>query len=230
MENNIQILVIEDEPSVGEVVSLYLRRAEYDVVVARDGRDALDVLDNQFPQLIILDLMLPEVDGWEVLKWVRARSNVPIIVLTARRDESDRIAGLDMGADDYITKPFSPQELVSRVRAVLRRGRTELPANQLLPLDYADLHIDIGKRIVCRQNQQIELTQKEFELLLLLTRHPRQVFSRNQLLERVWGISDYIDPGTVTVHMRRLREKIETDPSNPKHILTIWGVGYKFEP
>lgn len=230
MENNLQILVIEDEPSVGEVVSLYLRRAEYDVVVARDGRDALDVLDNQFPQLIILDLMLPEVDGWEVLQWVRARSNVPIIVLTARRDESDRIAGLDMGADDYITKPFSPQELVSRVRAVLRRGRTELPANQLLPLDYADLHIDIGKRIVCRQNQQIELTQKEFELLLLLTRHPRQVFSRNQLLERVWGISDYIDPGTVTVHMRRLREKIETAPSNPKHILTIWGVGYKFEP
>jgi DNA-binding response OmpR family regulator len=230
MDNKIQILVIEDEPSVGEVVSLYLRRAEYEVVVARNGRDALDVLDFQFPQLIILDLMLPEVDGWEVLQWVRARSNVPIIVLTARREESDRIAGLDMGADDYITKPFSPQELVSRVRAVLRRGRTELPANQLLPLDYADLHIDIGKRIVSRQNRQVELTQKEFELLLLLTRHPRQVFSRNQLLERVWGISDYIDPGTVTVHMRRLREKIETDPSNPHHILTIWGVGYKFEP
>jgi DNA-binding response OmpR family regulator len=228
--NNIQILVVEDEPSVGEVVSLYLRRAEYEVIVARNGRDALEVLDTHFPQLVVLDLMLPEVDGWEVLKWVRARSTVPIIVLTARREESDRIAGLDLGADDYITKPFSPQELVSRVRAVLRRGRTDLPANQMLPLDFADLHIDIGKRVITRQNEQIELTQKEFELLLLLTRHPKQVFSRNQLLEKVWGISDYIDPGTVTVHMRRLREKIEADPSNPRHILTIWGVGYKFEP
>jgi DNA-binding response OmpR family regulator len=227
---SIQILVIEDEPSVGEVVSLYLRRAEFEVVVARNGRDALDILDHNFPQLIVLDLMLPEVDGWEVLRWVRARSNVPIIVLTARRDESDRIAGLEMGADDYITKPFSPQELVSRVRAVMRRGRMDQQANMMLPLDFADLHIDIGKRIITRQQQQIELTQKEFDLLLLLTRHPKQVFTRNQLLERVWGISDYIDPGTVTVHMRRLREKIETDPSNPKHILTIWGVGYKFEP
>jgi DNA-binding response OmpR family regulator len=228
--DNIQVLVVEDEPSVGEVVSLYLRRAEYEVIVARNGRDALEVLDRNFPQLVILDLMLPEVDGWEILQWARARSNVPIIVLTARREETDRIAGLEMGADDYITKPFSPQELVSRVRAVLRRGRTDIPTNQLLPLDYGDLHIDIGKRIVSRQHQEIELTQKEFDLLLLLTRHPKQVFSRNQLLERVWGISDYIDPGTVTVHMRRLREKIEADPSDPKHILTIWGVGYKFEP
>ena len=227
---NIQVLVIEDEPSVGEVVSLYLRRAEYQVIVVRDGRDALEVLDHNFPQLVILDLMLPNVNGWEVLKWVRARSNVPIIVLTARREESDRIAGLEMGADDYITKPFSPQELVSRVRAVLRRGRTEVSANLLLPLDFGDLHIDIGRRIITRQNREIELTQKEFDLLLLLTRHPKQVFSRNQLLEKVWGISDFIDPGTVTVHMRRLREKIENDPSNPSHILTIWGVGYKFEP
>jgi DNA-binding response OmpR family regulator len=228
--NNDQVLVIEDEPSVGEVVSLYLRRGGYDVVVARDGRDALDILDRSFPQLVVLDLMLPNVDGWEILQWVRARSNVPIIVLTARREESERIAGLEMGADDYITKPFSPQELVSRVKAVLRRGRTDLPANQMLPLAFGDLNIDIGKRIVTLHSQEVDLTQKEFDLLLLLTRHPKQVFSRNQLLERVWGISDFIDPGTVTVHMRRLREKIEPDPSNPRHILTIWGVGYKFEP
>ncbi len=228
--NSDQILLIEDEPSVGEVVGLYLRRAGYEVVIARDGRDALDVLDRSFPQLVILDLMLPNVDGWEILQWARARSNVPIIVLTARREESDRIAGLEMGADDYITKPFSPQELVSRVRAVLRRGRTDLPANQMLPLAFGDLGIDIGKRIVTLKSVEVDLTQKEFDLLLLLTRHPKQVFSRNQLLERVWGISDFIDPGTVTVHMRRLREKIEPDPSNPKHILTIWGVGYKFEP
>ncbi len=140
----IQILLIEDEPSVAEVVSLYLRRAEYGVVTVRDGRDALDVLDTQFPQLVILDLMLPHIDGWEVLRWIRARSTVPIIVLTARREESDRIAGLDLGADDYITKPFSPQELVSRVKAVLRRGRIDLPANQMLPLIYGDLQIDIG--------------------------------------------------------------------------------------
>ena len=225
-----QILVIEDEPSVGEVVSLYLRRAGYTVLNARDGRDAIEILDREFPGLVILDLMLPNVDGWDILKWVRARSNVPIIVLTARREETDRIAGLEMGADDYITKPFSPNELVSRVRAVLRRGRTDLPVNQMLPLIYGDLHIDIGKRSVSLSGVEIELTSKEFDLLLLLARHPRQVFSRDQVLERIWGISDFIDPGTVTVYMRRLREKVEPDPSNPKHILTIWGVGYKFEP
>jgi DNA-binding response OmpR family regulator len=225
-----QILVIEDEPSVGEVVSLYLRRAGYDVVVARDGSDALEILDRSFPQLVVLDLMLPNVDGWEICKWIRERSNVPIIMLTARREESDRIAGLEMGADDYITKPFSPQELVSRVKAVLRRVRTDLPASQMLPMMFGDLEIDIGKRIVTLKGKEVDLTQKEFDLLMLLTRHPKQVFSRNQVLERVWGISDYIDPGTVTVHMRRLREKIESDPSNPSHILTIWGVGYKFEP
>jgi len=225
-----QILVIEDEPSVGEVVSLYLRRAGYEVIVARDGNDALEILDRSFPQLVVLDLMLPNVDGWEICKWIRERSNVPIIMLTARREESDRIAGLEMGADDYITKPFSPQELVSRVKAVLRRVRTDLPASQMLPMIFGDLEIDIGKRIVTLKGQEVDLTQKEFDLLMLLTRHPKQVFSRNQVLERVWGISDYIDPGTVTVHMRRLREKIESDPSNPRHILTIWGVGYKFEP
>ncbi len=225
-----QILLIEDEPSVGEVVSLYLRRAGYEVVVARDGADALEILDRSFPQLVILDLMLPNVDGWEICKWIRERSNVPIIMLTARREESDRIAGLEMGADDYITKPFSTQELVSRVKAVLRRGRTDLPANQMLPLVFGDITIDIGRRIVTLRGAEVDLTQKEFDLLLLLTRHPKQVFSRNQVLERVWGISDFIDPGTVTVHMRRLREKIEVDPSNPQHILTIWGVGYKFEP
>jgi DNA-binding response OmpR family regulator len=228
MEPN-QILVVEDEPSVGEVVCLYLRRVGYDVVIVKDGHDALEILDREFPQLIILDLMLPSTDGWEILNWVRARSNVPIIVLTARREERDRIAGLEMGADDYITKPFSPQELVSRVRAVLRRGRNDAPANQLLPLVFTDLKIDAGKRLVLVKEVEVDLTGKEFDLLLLLARHPKQVFTRAQLLERVWGLSEYIDPGTVTVHMRRLREKIEQDPSNPMHIQTIWGVGYKFE-
>jgi DNA-binding response OmpR family regulator len=228
MEPN-QILVVEDEPSVGEVVCLYLRRVGYDVVNVKDGHDAIEILDREFPQLIILDLMLPSTDGWEILNWVRARSNVPIIVLTARREERDRIAGLEMGADDYITKPFSPQELVSRVRAVLRRGRNDTPANQLLPLVFRDLKIDAGKRLVLVKEVEVDLTGKEFDLLLLLARHPKQVFTRAQLLERVWGLSEYIDPGTVTVHMRRLREKIEQDPSNPMHIQTIWGVGYKFE-
>ena len=225
-----QILVVEDEPNVGEVVGLYLRRVGYDVVTVKDGRDALNLMDKDFPQLIILDLMLPTVDGWEILNWVRARSNVPIIVLTARREERDRIAGLEMGADDYITKPFSPQELVSRVRAVLRRGRTESSGTQLLPLIFSDLKIDVGKRMVLVRDREIDMTGKEFDLLLMLARHPKQVFTRAQVLERVWGLTEYIDPGTVTVHMRRLREKIEQNPSEPLHIQTIWGVGYKFEP
>jgi DNA-binding response OmpR family regulator len=183
----------------------------------------------QLPDLVILDLMLPKVDGWAITRWLRDRSDVPIIMLTARREEADRIAGLEMGADDYVVKPFSPQELVSRVRAVLRRTRqNESDAER--PLDFAGLRIDPQTRLVNRRGLEISLTAKEFDMLWLLARHPRQVFTRDQLLERIWGLSDYIDPGTVTVHVRRLREKIEFDPSKPAHILTVWGVGYKFEP
>ena len=226
--NGQKVLVVEDESSIREVVKLYLKRAGYEVRVAKDGLEAIEALTKEMPDLIVLDLMLPHVDGMEITRWLRERGDVPIIMLTARREEADRIAGLEMGADDYVVKPFSPQELVSRVRAVLRRTYGSL-SNAEKSLVYGNLTIDPATRLVKKDGQEKVLTAKEFDLLLVLARHPRQVFSRNQLLDRVWGLSDYIDPSTVTVHVRRLREKIESDPSNPEHIVTVWGVGYKFE-
>lgn len=177
-----------------------------------------------------MDLMLPIIDGFELTRWLRDQSDTPIIMLTARRDEVDRIAGLEMGADDYILKPFSPQEVVSRVRAVLRRTKPETDEASEQPLTFPSMVIDPQTRLVTMEGEEIILTAKEFDTLWLLAQHPRQVFSRNHVLERVWGISDYIDPSTVTVHIRRLREKIEPDPSEPRHLITVWGVGYKFEP
>jgi DNA-binding response OmpR family regulator len=224
------ILVIEDEPSIAEVVSLYLKRAGYRVSLAQDGQIALQMLERQMPDLLVLDLMLPGVDGYEIVRWLREQSDIPVIMLTARREEYDRIAGLEMGADDYVVKPFSPQELVSRVRAVLRRTRRGLEEAGERPLDYGDMHIDPQTHLVSIAGREVSLTAVEFDMLWLLAQNPRKVFSRQQLLERVWGHSEYIDPGTVTVHVRRLREKIEQDPSNPVHIVTLWGVGYKFEP
>jgi len=224
------IYVVEDEPSIGEVVGMYLRRAGFQVICFKDGKSALAGLERQFPDLIILDLMLPGLDGLEITRWIRDRSNLPIIMLTARREEVDRIAGLEMGADDYVIKPFSPQELVSRVRAVLRRTRPVSTEAIEAPLVFNNLHIDPATRLVTIDDNEISLTVKEFEMLWYMARHPRQVFTRDQLLESVWGLSDYIDPGTVTVHVRRLRQKIEADPANPDHIQTVWGVGYKFEP
>jgi DNA-binding response OmpR family regulator len=224
------IFVIEDEPSIAEVVSLYLRRAGYQVQTLSDGRTALELFEKRIPDLVVLDLMLPGADGYTITRWLRERSEVPIIMLTSRREEIDRIAGLEMGADDYVVKPFSPQELVSRVRAVLRRSGGEKTAEGERPLEFERLTIDPLSRSVTVNGSPVELTVKEFDMLHLLARHPRQVFSRDHLLERVWGVSEYIDPGTVTVHVRRLREKIEPDASNPRHLLTVWGVGYKFEP
>ena len=228
--NSTQILVIEDEPSILEVVNLYLKRAGYHVSTAADGQQAMDFLQVQMPDLVILDLMLPKVDGLTITRWLRDRSDVPIIMLTARREEANRIAGLEMGADDYVVKPFSPQELVSRVRAVLRRVKPSVQSSDESTQVFEDLEINPRTRMVKARGEEKVLTAKEFDLLWLLTQHPRQVFSRDQLLENVWGISDYIDPSTVTVHVRRLREKIELDPSNPEHLMTVWGIGYKFEP
>ena len=224
-----EILIVEDEPSIAEVVEIYLRRAGYQVQAVRDGNAALKLLEQHLPALILLDVMLPGVDGFSILGWLRDHSDVPVIVITARREEAERIAGLELGADDYVVKPFSPQELVSRVRAVLRRTYRE-KNNAEKPLTHGDLSINPQTRQVALAGQQITLTSREFDLLWLLMRHPRQVFTREQLLERVWGITEYIDPGTVTVHLRRLREKIEQDASQPTRLVTVWGVGYKFEP
>lgn len=228
--NNESILVVEDERSISEVVSLYLKRAGYTVRTAYDGKAAVAAIEEKMPDLIVLDLMLPHVDGMEITRWIRSLgSDTPIIMLTARREEADRIAGLESGADDYVIKPFSPAELVSRVRAVLRRSRGNA-ANAEKPLEFGDLKINPHTRLVTINGKEITLTVTEFDLLWLLARHPRQVFTRDQLLNRVWDLTDYVDPSTVTVHVRRLREKIESDPATPRYVQTVWGVGYKFEP
>jgi DNA-binding response OmpR family regulator len=227
--NTPEILIVEDEPSIAEVVQLYLRRAGFQVQVVQDGSAALKLLEQRLPDLLVLDIMLPGVDGFNILRWLRDRSDTPVIFITARREEADRIAGLELGADDYVVKPFSPQELVSRVRAVLRRFNREGNATEK-QLIYGDLSIDPQTRLATLAGREITLTGREFDLLWLLARHPRQVFNREQLLERVWGGSEYIDPSTVTVHLRRLREKIEKDASQPAHLITVWGIGYKFEP
>jgi len=224
------ILVVEDEPSIREVVSLYLKRAGFRVIEAKDGVEAFRVLENSPPDLVILDLMLPNVDGFEITRQLRSKGDTPIIMLTARRSESDRIAGLEMGADDYVVKPFSPQEVVSRVRAVLRRTYSQETIRSEQPLTYGDLTIRPATRVVTYEGNEKKLTAKEFDLLWFLAQNPQHVFSRDQLLEHVWGLSEYIDPSTVTVHIRRLREKIERDSTEPRHILTVWGVGYKFQP
>jgi DNA-binding response OmpR family regulator len=224
------ILVVEDEPNIAEVVSLYLQRAGYAVELRADGQEALEWLAHSRPDLVILDLMLPRVDGLEITRWLRAHAATPIIMLTARREETDRILGLELGADDYVVKPFSPRELVSRVKAVLRRTQGFPTATATPPLKVGELTIDPATRLVNLAGVEKSLTAKEFDLLYWLARHPRQVFTRDQLLDQVWGLTAYIDPSTVTVHIRRLREKLEPDPSNPRHIQTVWSVGYKFEP
>lgn len=233
MLNGDDILVVDDEASVVEVVSLYLKREGFSVRSARDGRQALAAIRDRRPALLILDLMLPKVDGIEIMHRLRDEqaTDVPVIMLTARGQETDRIYGLELGADDYVVKPFSPAELVARVKAVLRRsGSGADPQSGQRRLEFEGLIIDPLTRVVQVRGHEAELTATEFNLLWFMADHPRQVFSRDRLLENVWGFSDYVDPSTVTVHIRRLREKIEVDPSHPLHLLTVWGVGYKFDP
>jgi DNA-binding response OmpR family regulator len=234
------ILIVDDEAPIREVVALYLQRAGFTVRQAADGRAALRELTAALPDLIILDVMLPEVDGLEITRRLRSEGATPIILLTARREEADRIEGLELGADDYVVKPFSPQELVSRVRAVLRRaqgadrlgvGRGGRQGEQERPvLAFGPLLIDATARTVKLHGREAALTAKEFDLLWLLATHPDRVFNREQLLAEVWGETDYIDASTVTVHVRRLREKLEANPSAPRYIQTVWGVGYRFSP
>jgi DNA-binding response OmpR family regulator len=222
------VLVVDDEPIVREVVCTYLRREGYRTLEAADGERARQLVEQGAPSLVVLDLMLPGVDGLELCRWIRTRSELPIIMLTARTEEADRIVGLELGADDYVTKPFSPRELVARVRTVLRRAAPSLVRPERLTFD--GLTIDATTREVVRDGQALRLTAKEFDLLWFLARHPKQVFSRDQLMDRVWGYSAALDTGTVTVHVRRLREKLEADPAHPVFLQTVWGVGYRFSP
>jgi two-component system response regulator ResD len=224
------VLVVDDEPTITEVVARYLERAGYRTRVAADGIQALELAASQRPDLVLLDLMLPGIDGLEVMRRLRelGRDRMAVILLTAKGEESDRVIGLRLGADDYVVKPFSPAELVARVDAVLRRIDTS-PGHEA-PIELADMTIDPSSRRVFVRGEEVQLTQREFDVLLFLARHPGQVFSRNQLMDAVWQYSFYTDTSTVTVHVRRLRSKIEPDPAQPRHIQTVWGVGYRFQP
>jgi DNA-binding response OmpR family regulator len=222
------VLVVDDEPIVREVVVSYLERAGYRTLEAGDGDRARELIEREKPGLVVLDVMLPGTDGLELCRWVRARSDLPVILVTARGDEVDRIVGLELGADDYVTKPFSPRELAARVRTVLRRAAPSVATGERLAFD--GLELDADTREVHKDGQLVRLTAREFDLLWFLASHPRQVFSRDLLMDRVWGYSAALDTGTVTVHIRRLREKVEDEPSHPRFLETVWGVGYRFVP
>ncbi len=224
------MLVVEDDVNVSEVVVRYLESEGFEATAVADGYAALSNARAQPPDLVVLDLMLPGLDGFEVCSRLRASTPVPVIMLTARGDEDDRILGLELGADDYITKPFSPRELIGRVKAVLRRANTPtvlVPATEVILAQ--DLTIDVTSHVVLRGDDIVALTAREFDLLVFLASQPRRVFRREELLEHVWGYT-YGDTATVTVHIRRLREKIEIDSSSPRILTTVWGVGYRFDP
>jgi DNA-binding response OmpR family regulator len=222
------VLVVDDEPIVRDVVVRYLKRDGFDTLEAADGESARRLIEDASPQLVVLDVMLPGTDGLALCRWIRSRGELPVIMLTARGEEADRIVGLELGADDYVTKPFSPRELAVRVRTVLRRtAHASLSAERL---ELGRLVIDARTREVTLDAQPLRLTAKEFDLLFFLASHPRQVFSRDQLMDRVWGYAAALDTGTVTVHVQRLRSKIEADPKSPQHLETVWGVGYRFVP
>jgi DNA-binding response OmpR family regulator len=225
-----RVLVVDDEPTIRDVVSRYLVRAGYETVVAATGQDALRHAGRGRPDVVVLDLMLPDLDGLEVMRRLRQhdRSRTAIVLLTARGEESDRVVGLRLGADDYVVKPFSPTELVARVDAMVRR--LEPVPERDPPLVFDALELDPAGRRVLLDGALVELTQREFDLLLFLARHPGQAFTRNQLIEHVWQYTFYTDTSTVTVHIRRLRAKLERDPARPRFIETIWGVGYRFAP
>jgi DNA-binding response OmpR family regulator len=229
MAESSTILLVDDEDSVQKLLTFPLEREGFRVVHARDGEEALARFAEEDVDLVVLDLMLPKLDGLEVCKRLRAESSVPIIMLTARDDELDKVLGLELGADDYITKPFSVREFRSRVKAVLRRAALTQPESQFEePIDAGELQIDFEKRSVVVRDEPAQLTYVEFEILAALARAPGRVFSRTMLLERVWGDAAYRDPRTIDVHIRHLREKLESEPKTPELILTVRGVGYRF--
>lgn len=224
----LRILIAEDEPTVSDVVSRYLAREGFNVLQAWDGESAVELAREHPPDLVVLDLMLPKMDGFEVFRELRRHGPVPVIIVTAKGEETERILGLELGADDYVTKPFSPRELVARVRAVLRRANRN-GVSQGMTLRARSLSIDPNRRTLTVDGEPVELTAKEFDLLVFLARHPGQVFTRDQLLDQVWDFHHFGDASTVTVHIHRLRNKIEPDPMRPTYLRTVWGVGYKFE-
>ena len=222
------VLIVDDDPTVSDVVARYLDQAGYGVRVVADGKLALQVALADPPALVVLDLMLPGLSGLDVFRELRARLPVPVIMLTALSDETDRLAGLELGADDYVTKPFSARELVLRVHSVLRRAMSA-PAAASAELRDADLRLDAIAHQVWRDDEPLSLTVREYDLLLFMLQHPGEAFSREELLKRVWGW-EFADHSTVTVHVRRLREKIELDPRHPVRVVTVFGVGYRYEP
>jgi DNA-binding response OmpR family regulator len=222
------VLVVDDEPIVRDVVVRYLKREGFDTLEAGDGDTARELIERSPPELVVLDLMLPGTDGLALCRWIRSHGELPVIMLTARGEEADRIVGLELGADDYVTKPFSPRELAARVRTVLRRSSRS--AGSAERLSFGRLVIDAGTREVRVDDRLLRLTAKEFDLLFFLASNQRHVFSREQLMARVWGYEAALDTGTVTVHIRRLRAKIELDAAKPRHLETVWGVGYRFVP
>jgi DNA-binding response OmpR family regulator len=225
------VLVVDDEPSVRDVVVRYLRRDGFRTLEAGDGDTARRLLEQETPSLVVLDLMLPGMDGLSLCRWIRERSALPVIMITALGEETDRLTGLEVGADDYLTKPFSPRELVARVRAVLRRASpSPAPPTTAERVEFGDLAIDAGRREVRKRGSRLRLTTLEFDLLWFLANHQHRVFDRDELMRNVWGYTSELDTGTVTVHVRRLRAKIEDDPSRPRHLETVWGSGYRLTP
>jgi DNA-binding response OmpR family regulator len=223
-----KVLIVDDEPNIREVVGLYLRRDGHEVVSAADGEEALSIFGSAVPDLVVLDLMLPKVGGLEVCRRMRAERRVPLIMLTARGEEEERIVGLSLGADDYVVKPFSPRELAARVAAVLRRVEEPAGDTNQKVLSFDGLRIDPNMREVLVRGEPVTLTAREFDLLHHLAASPGRVYTRDQLMELVWGYAFSADTSTVTVHVRRLREKVEPDPAKPRYLQTVWGVGYKF--
>jgi DNA-binding response OmpR family regulator len=223
------VLVVDDEPDVRDVVARYLSRDGHRTLVAGDGEQAKRILETEPASLVVLDVMLPGIDGLDLCRWIRGRSDIPVILLTALGEETDRIAGLELGADDYVTKPFSPRELAVRVRNVLRRADPPR-ASSGERFRFGDVEVDTAAREVRKDGGAVRLTLKEFDLLHTLVAHPRRVFTREQLMDRVWGYRAALETGTLTVHIRRLREKLEDDPSRPRFLETVWGVGYRFQP
>jgi DNA-binding response OmpR family regulator len=230
MDPEARVLVVDDEPMVRDVLSRYLEQSGFEVEAASDGERALAAFDARPPDLVLLDLMLPRLDGFEVFRRIRARNDSPVIMITARGQTTERIAGLEVGADDYVSKPFSPAEVVARVRSVLRRSARADRAVSEVSLRFDGLELDGSSHEVRVDGERVALTPKEFDLLHFLASNPRVVFSRLRLLDEVWDVAFEGDPATVTVHVRRLREKIERNPSKPRRLVTVWGVGYRFEP